>query len=84
MFNIGKIRKSSRVEENQVSVVTSGGQKCVDARLNYQEDGKWYPTKMGIRVTPDEARKLATLIRKTANEIDGKQTKKTKKTEKTE
>ncbi|MFC2027441.1 PC4/YdbC family ssDNA-binding protein [Chloroflexota bacterium] len=67
---IGKVKKVGRIEEIQISVVNSGGQKCVDARLNYQEDGKWLPTKMGLRVTPDEARKLATLIRRAAKEID--------------
>ncbi|MCP4607526.1 MAG: hypothetical protein GY845_02255 [Planctomycetes bacterium] len=73
---VGQIKKAGRIEQIWVSVVNSGGQKCVDARLNYQEDGKWHPTKMGIRVTPDEARKLTTLIRKAAKEIDNQ--KKTK------
>ncbi len=40
---VGEVRKTGRVEQIQVTIINSKGQKCVDANLSFTEEDEFQP-----------------------------------------
>ena len=67
MQTIGRIKRTES-EQLTVSVQTFAGSEGIDARIFFRDiDGKWKPTKRGIRIRFDEAEALMRLIQKALN-----------------
>ena len=67
MHTIGRIKRSES-EQLTVTIQTFAGSEGIDARVFFKDtDGKWKPTKRGIRIRFDEGEALLRLIAKALN-----------------